>query len=99
MTDHRWVRTVDPQTSVDAAAGVTDQGWTDLQSTILNLLREGPLTDEELIPKVWRVGPYRTPQRIRTARKELTLRGVLRASNVTRIGRSGYRATVWEVAS
>lgn len=75
----RHVRKTDPGTSREAAAGI-DEGETlggisALQRHILTILRNnGPLTDEGIYELYCALGyPRRSPQRVRTARSEMTL--------------------------
>lgn len=101
----RRVRSRDPETSWVAAAGMPDEHITELQAWILVTLREKPLTDHELQGEhgaavFARAIRPASPQRVRTARKELELQQMVKAvEGETRPTPSGYQAQVWTVTS
>lgn len=86
----RRVRSRDADTSWIAAAGMSDEAITELQAWILVSLREKPMTDTELVDEhgaavFTRQIRAASPQRIRTARKELELQQLVKAvPNLTR---------------
>jgi hypothetical protein len=95
-------RLTDPETSHEAASGVTDVTRT--QARIVALLKAyGPLTDGELFDRYlarvriddWK---FQTEQSIRSRRSELVKQERVRFSG--RFGQSptGRRARVWELA-
>lgn len=99
----RRVRSRDPETSWVAAAGMPDEQITELQAWIMVTLRERPLTDHELQGEHGAAVFARTiraasPQRVRTARKELELQQLVKATGETRPTPTGYQAQVWSVA-
>lgn len=71
----RMVRSNDPDTSWEAAASITVDALTDLQAWILTTLTKKPMSDGELVDACLHSGRRATPQRVRTARKELAFQG------------------------
>lgn len=93
------VRTRDPRTSWDVAP-IDDDELTALKRAILALLAERPRTDSALIIGYAAAGhPFRTPQRIRTARAELVRKARVRDSGRDAPSPYGNRSTVWEIVS
>lgn len=92
-------RTRDPETSHDAAAGITAGEFTELQAHILELLTVEASTDDELYDRYRRAGfPPRSPQRVRTARSELDVAGKVFDSGVKKPSALGkYLSIVWTV--
>jgi len=96
------VRATDPVTSVEAAAS------NDLKGSaryVFDLLRHfGPMADHELVMRAEHesylygdnITTY-TPQRLRTARRELADAGVVRSAGIYRLTQSCRRALVWEL--
>lgn len=94
------VRHRDPDTSWNVAS-VDPGSWSSLQTAIVDILREhGPLTDEEL-HREYLAHAYetRSPQRIRTARKELEVAKIVRRADLVGRTRYGNRSIKWEVAA
>jgi len=89
-----YARITDPETSHEAAESVSNISET--QERILNILKDGPLTDEHLnmIYKT-QVG-YTSESGIRSRRAELVERGLVRDSGMRQKLRSGRSAIVWE---
>lgn len=71
----RMVRSNDPDTSWEAAASIAADALTDLQNWILTTLTAKAMTDGELVDACLHSGRRATPQRVRTARKELVIQG------------------------
>ncbi|MBK5238059.1 MAG: hypothetical protein JJE28_02990 [Actinomycetales bacterium] len=63
------------ETSAEAAASMSKAAITDLQAWILTTLTAKPMTDGELVDACLHSGRRATPQRVRTARKELVFQG------------------------
>lgn len=97
---HGKVRDRDPDTSWNAAAQINTVSWSELQENILAILRDrGPSTDDEIFHEYMvRSLPRRTPQRLRTARQELTLAGAISESNVVGLSRYGNSSKRWEAS-
>jgi hypothetical protein len=101
----RRVRSNDPETSWIAAAGMPDEQISELQAWILVTLREKPLAHHELEKEHGAAVFARqirsaTPQRIRTACRELQLRRlVVEVEGVKRKTPFGFPAQVWTVAT
>lgn len=102
----RYARRDDGPNSREAAAGISERELTELQAAICELLRaEGPMTDERIYQRYVAAGlPHRTPQRVRTARAEITegakhLRDVARIRPSGEVGEtaSGYHGDRWEL--
>lgn len=98
----KHARNTDPETSHEAAAAITPADRSELQRAIIALLAT-PRTDEELV-NAYRtyvqLGDYpaRTPQRIRTARAEITEPdGPVRDTGERRKSETGHAMTVWQV--
>ncbi|QAB16986.1 hypothetical protein Leucomu_02805 [Leucobacter muris] len=89
-------RSTDPVTSVDAGRSVDLVGS---QAMVLELLEDlGPCTDYELEDNL---KDYYSPQRVRTARSELVVQGLVEDTGAMRISQRGRRrkhhAKVWRV--
>lgn len=85
-------RRTDPVTSYEAAK-IDPADLDMLRQKILRTFNRRPKTgwtDTELVEQI----RYRTPQRVRTARSDLTKLGLIRDTDDTRLTPSGYRATV-----
>jgi hypothetical protein len=66
------------------------------QLTVLDLLAEyGAMADHEMVTK----SAEFTPQRLRTARHELTEMGLTEATGYFRLTASGRKANVWQVTA
>ncbi len=95
-------RVTDPPTSHAAQDRIV--GVSDLQGNILTVLSlQGPCTDERLVEEVGACGFLwdwvpRSPQRIRTARKELTDQGRVVDSGKPGMTKAGYTCKIWKVA-
>ena len=92
----------DPQTSHDAGESITSADLSDLQAWILAALTK-PQTDNELVAaheKAHKEGDpgRRTPQRVRTARKELELRQLVRFTGENGLTESNYKTQKWVIA-
>jgi hypothetical protein len=93
-------RTTDPFTSQDAASSVSAERTSRLKVWIVAYLDGKILADHELV-HAQQVAAHRgecplvTPQRVRTARKELSEAGVLEPTNVTVVTVSGRAARTW----
>lgn len=96
----RHVRTTDPKTSWNAAK-IEPEAWSDLQRAIVDILRDaGPLTDDELHREyLARNYQRRSQSRIRTARKELQLSGIVAPAETLGRSRMGNESQRWEVIS
>lgn len=94
---------LDSGTSTDAADLASPAKLGTVKTRVLDLLRERPCTDDELVAEylartahpAW---PVVTPQRLRTARAALVREGSVRDSGAIGFSDLGNRATVWEVA-
>ena len=95
----RHTRSRDPETSWSAAE-ISAANWSELKAAIVLIMAtNGPLTDEELFDRYVSAGfPTRTPQRLRTARKELQLAGDVLLSDVLGRTRGGYWSQKWVLA-
>lgn len=98
----RRVRSNDPDTSWDAAK-ITRRESTDLQKVLHSIIAlHGPLTDEEIFAHYRANGGSRTPQRVRTARAELsrpiTGRPLIREYDRDGITATGAAARRWVIA-
>lgn len=85
-------RRTDPDTS-HMAAKIDPADLDRLRAKILRTFNRRPRsgwTDTELVEQI----TFRTPQRVRSARADLTKLGLLRDTDATRLTPSGYRATV-----
>lgn len=96
----RRVRSNDPDTSWIAAAGMADEQITELQAWVLVTLRDHPRTDTELVAEHGAAVFAReiraaTPQRIRTARKELELQRLVEKTGERRPTPTGYQSAEW----
>ena len=93
----------DPQTSHDAGESITAADLSDLQAWILAALTK-PHTDNELVAahlQAYFYGEIKsraTPQRIRTARKELELRQLVRFTGATGLTEFGRKTQKWEAS-
>ena len=108
----RHVRSRDPETSWEAAQQISGHEWPDLLRQVLSIVADiGPATDDEIYREyIDREYPWRTPQRLRTARHDLTLgtshnfgtvttfRPALAASKRTGRSKLGNRAKKWDLA-
>lgn len=98
--DSPRARKTDPPTSHAAA----DSNRLDSRAQVLAILRMcGPLADHELVDQfdlyAARMGIRFTPQRLRTARAELTRDGLVEYTGIDRLTPTGRRAQVWAVTS
>ena len=98
----RRVRSNDPDTSWDAAQSITPGELSSLQRWILEQLFIGQATDQELTELHAEAATFDhvrtvTPQRIRTARKELERQGLLAATGATRLTNTGRKTRVWGI--
>lgn len=94
----RLARSSDPDTSHEAAASLDDQRLSECRRKILELLRSGPATDEEIArAECWEEFPQ-SPSSLRTRRAELVDVGLVLDSGATRPTLSGRKATVWRAA-
>lgn len=103
--DSARTRFTDPVTSHEAADSNTDLVKMS-RTFVANLLDlSGPLADHELVEKAeaayraWPDAPHWTPQRLRTARHELTELGVVEDTGIYRLTPSNRRAKVWAVVA
>ena len=94
----------DPLTSHAADTSITADSLSELQAWIMVALREKPHTDNELVAahlQAYFYGELKsraTPQRIRTARKEMELRRLVRFTGVTGLTEFGRKTQKWEAA-
>lgn len=94
-------RLSDPKTSWDAAGSVDDVTAT--QAIILMLLRERPMTDEQLVFE-YNAGVVRgdylakSPSGIRSRRAELVRKGLVVDNGVRGLMSTGRTAIVWQVS-
>ncbi len=89
-------RRTDPGTSWAAADSVTDETITKTKKAILRVLEQGPMTDEQIASAV---GPaYTSPSGLRTRRRELTDKGMVRDSGKRSRLDSGRWAILWELS-
>jgi hypothetical protein len=92
-----FARLLDPVTSHEAADSVANV--TEVQATILSILREKPMSDEYLVIE-YQTRVYRadakpaTEQSIRSRRAELARLGLVSVDGYT-VTLSGRRAQVW----
>jgi hypothetical protein len=98
------VRNTDPLTS-HAAADTNDIAASS-RFVLYALKGAGPLADHELVALHDRTQPFVqeyfgtfTPQRLRTARHELTEIGMIEATGYFRLTPSGRKANVWQVTA
>lgn len=92
-------RRADPETSHEAAASLTSDKLRRSQEAVLALLRErGPMDDQHLVREyAWNFdasAPEQSESGLRTRRKELVQRGLVRATGTVRLP-SGRNAIVW----
>ena len=90
--DSPRVRRSDPATSHEAADTTNvlkPRRW------VLETLAREPFADHELVEIALNLGLHFTPQRIRTARAELTRMGLVEESGIFRMTESNHRAIVW----
>lgn len=96
-----FARLQDPVTSHEAADSVANV--TEVQATILDILREKAMSDEYLVVE-YQTRVYRadakpaTEQSIRSRRAELARLGLLSVAGFT-VTLSGRRARVWEASN
>lgn len=98
----RW-RNTDPETSVEASEISADR-MSRLKSWIVDYLRNEVMADHDLVTfqrlaALNGESPLVTPQRVRTARRELADAGVLVSTNIIRFTPTGRKAQTWTVAS
>ena len=97
-------RTRDPQTSHEADESTTEDNLSSLQRWVLVHLAKEPQTDDQLVAAHLTAYFYKevavraTPQRIRTARKELELQGLVKFTG--EYGRTPFnrRTQIWSIA-
>ena len=92
--DSPRVRRSDPVTSHEAAdlANLSKpRNW------VLYVLSCGPLADHEVVLLASSFHQPFTPQRIRTARAELTRMGLVEKSGIYRLTENNRRAIVWQI--
>ena len=87
----------DPETSWEAADSVTPRTITATQTAILLLLREGPMTDEDIAARVGK--QFTSPSGLRTRRSELVSKGLVVDTGNRRKMESGRYSVVWALAS
>ena len=95
----RRVRSTDPDTSWEAAASITPAALSDLQKWVLATLTAKAMTDGELVDASLHAGRYATPQRIRTARKELTDAGRVEWSGLCSLTTYSRKTQIWEATN
>lgn len=101
----RKVRSNDPDTSWEAAASTTAEALSELQVWILAALTEKPMTDGELVDAHLHAAFYgeverkATPQRVRTARKELTDAGQVEWSGQLSLTQFQRKTQIWRAAA
>lgn len=91
-------RHTDPDTSHEAASSVRRAKVREVQAAILDQLRRGPMTDEELLHATARMVGQCSPSGLRTRRHELVASGQVEDSGETRPTASGRSAVVWRLA-
>lgn len=99
LIDLRYTRSKDPVTSRVAAERVTVDANLTTKAIVLGILRTwGPLTHDEIHARYKAAGGTRTPQRIRTATKELVTENLVRESTAL-IGETenGGPSLKWEI--
>ena len=95
----RKVRSHDPETSWGAAVIGRSAEVSVLELVEFILARAEALTDEQIFDRYQRAGGKRTPQRVRTARAQLTHEGIVIASRLPLgITTSGNPTQKWELA-
>lgn len=82
-------RSTDPQTSKEAAKGVSNVL---VREAVLSLLEKGPLTDQQIIA---RLGVKASESGIRTRRSELVKSGLVYDTGERRRTDTGRRSIVW----
>ena len=88
-------RRTDPATSHEA---IDADSVTGSLLEVMDLFAEfGPMADHELVTN--HAGYTYTPQRLRTARSELTNNGVIEFAGIYRLTDSNRRAQVWEMTA
>lgn len=94
----RHARNTDPHTSHQAAASTTEKALSRLETYVLAIFQNGggiqQLTDEELVRIVENNGYPASPQGIRTARVELSRRGLIEVVGESK-SKFGRRCRVW----
>lgn len=94
--DNPKARKTDPWTSKEAAARLDNLNKA--QQEVLDLFKEhGPMIDQEMVNRAVNQGVSQSRSGLRTRRKELVRKDVLRDSGDTRETRSGNPAIVWEM--
>jgi len=91
----RRVRTTDPSTSKAAAASLPEGRIRHSQEQVLAVLRRGPATDSELVVAL---AGEQSPSGVRTRRKELVEKGLVRDSGDRVRLPSGRQSIVWVAA-
>ena len=88
-------------TSAEAAAGISAGALSELQAWVLANLREEPKTDSALVDAHLHsdLPTKRTPQRVRTARKELEKLGRVEWSGGLSKTPAQYKTQIWRVAA
>lgn len=95
-------RVTQPPTSLEAAASIDKVALSNLQTWVLAALEREQMTDGELVDKhrnayfYREIGTKATPQRIRTARREIADLGLVEAVG---IGRTplGRKTQIWGI--
>ena len=88
-------RRTDPATSHEA---IDADSVTGSLLEVMDLFAEfGPMADHELVAN--HAGYTYTPQRLRTARSELTNNGVIEFAGIYRLTPSNRRAQVWKLTA
>lgn len=85
------VRATDRETSADASRS-TQAGST--RALILEALRHGPATDDELVARI----PGKNPPTVKTARSALTTEGWIEPTGRMKPSDCGRDMTVWKLA-
>lgn len=81
------------ETSIEAGRSISPEEISQTQARIVDVLQEGPLTDEEIQARL----PDVSPSSLRTRRSELVTLGLVEESGEFRASSSGRRMTVWRV--
>jgi len=92
-------------TSAEAAASISEEALTELQAWIMVSLRESAKTDAVLVDAhlhaadTGEIGRRATPQRVRTARKELVIQGLVEWSGSFSLTQFSRRTQIWRAAA
>lgn len=89
--DSPRVRRTDPETAHEAADSNDVHG--SQVAVTLTLASNGPLADHELVARI----PFYSPSRVRTARHELLIDGLVTDAGYYHLTATGRRATVWSL--